>query len=126
MSLRISIRVPTGEVSTIRERLRQTISASRSQLVQSATNAALTDIVESVPVQSGRTKAEWQSEQARVQDSRPTNLSDQISQQSATNTIDHVVYLEYGTSHMQPRSTVRSALARLQSAVQSMFRLGNS
>ena len=126
MSLRISIRVPTGEVSTIRERLRQTISASRSQLVQSAINAALTDIVESVPVQSGRTKAEWQSEQARVQDSRPTNLSDQISQQSATNTIDHVVYLEYGTSHMQPRSTVRSALARLQSAVQSMFRLGNS
>lgn len=125
MSIPISIRIPSGEVDSIRQRLQQRIADARSQLVQSATNAVLTDIIEHVHVQSGQTRQEWESEQARIQGTLPVTPSQHVSQQSVTNTVDHVVYLEYGTSHMQPRSTVRPALAKLQSWVQSMFRLNN-
>jgi hypothetical protein len=125
MSIQVTVRVPAGEVAAIRERVQQRIHAARSQLIQLATTAVLTDVIDSVPVQTGEARSGWQSEQARVQATQPTNPSEHVSQQSATNTVDHMVYIEYGTSRMQPRSTVRPALARLGATVASMFRLGN-
>ncbi len=125
MSIQISIRVPAGSVSAIRGRVRQRIAAGRSQLVQSATNAALTVITDSTPVQTGTARGGWESERDRIAGSQPISLSEHVSHQSATNSVDHIVYLEYGTSRMQPRATVRTVLARLESAVHSMFRLGN-
>ena len=125
MSIQISIRVPAGELSAIRERVQQRITAARSQLVQVAINSALTEIIDSVPVQTGEAKSGWQAEQARVGGSSPVSPSEHLSEQSATNTVDHIVYLESGTSRMQPRSTVRPALARVEAMVHSLFRLGN-
>lgn len=125
MSIPISIRVSAGELSAIRERVRQRITGARSQLIQSAITTALTDIIESIPVQTGEARASWQAELNRVAGLPPASPSEHLSQQSATSSIDHVVYLEYGTSRMSPRSTVRPALARLESTVHSMFRWGN-
>ncbi|MFO1006143.1 MAG: hypothetical protein U0929_09300 [Planctomycetaceae bacterium] len=125
MSISISIRVPAGELAAIRDRVQQRITGARSQLVQSAISAALTDVIESIPVQTGEARAGWQGELNRVANSPAASSSEHISQQSATNTVDHIVYLEYGTSRMQPRSTVRPALVRLESTARSMFRWGN-
>jgi hypothetical protein len=125
MSIPISIRVPAGELSAIRERVQQRITGARSLLIQSSISAALTDIIESTPVQTGEARAGWQGELNRVGNSPAATPSEHLSLQSATNTVDHIVYLEYGTSRMQPRSSVRPALARLESSVRSMFRWGN-
>ena len=123
MPLQISIRVPTDAVSGIRERLQQSIDSARSEMVQSATQAALNDIIDSVHVQTGETRGQWQAELARIAASPPTSPAPQLSQQSATNEAPQAVYLEYGTVHMQPRPTAGPALSRLQSILSSFFRL---
>lgn len=125
MPLQLSLQVPTGAVDSIRDRLQRSITSSRSQLVQSATEEALTDIIESVPVRTGETQAEWQSELTRIAGSLPSSGSSDTSLQVATNAVEQMLYLEYGTSQMQPRSTVRSALIRLQARLQSLIRFSN-
>lgn len=109
----------------MRERLRQLVDSSRSQLVQAATEAALADIIETVPVKTGETRAEWQSELSRIESALPSNASVDTSRHAATNEAEQMLYLEYGTSHIQPRSTVRSTLARIQTQLQFLFRLTN-
>ena len=124
MPLQISIRVPSDVVSGIQERLQVKIDSARSEMVQIAINAALADVIDHVPIETGKTQEEWQSEFTRIQGSLPNNPSAHTSVQSATNGVPQVVYIEYGTSRMSPRSIVRTALAKLQTVVQSMFRLG--
>ena len=123
MPLQISIRVPTDAVSGIRDRLQQSITSAREQMVQSATQAALTEIIESVPVDTGETQRDWQAEQARIAAAPPNSPSEHLSQQTATNEAPQAVYLEYGTAHMPPRPTAGPALTRLQSILSSLFRL---
>ncbi len=71
MPLHISIRVPTDAVNGIRDRLHQSIDSAREQMVQSATQAALDEIVNNVPVDTGETQGEWQAEQTRIAASPP-------------------------------------------------------
>ncbi len=123
MPLQISIRVPTDAVSGIRDRLQQTITSAREQMVQSATSAALDEIAHNVPVETGETRGNWQAEQARIAGSPPSSPAPHLSQQSATNEAPQAVYLEYGTAHMQPRPTAGPALTRLRSILSSLFRL---
>ena len=125
MPLQISIRVPTSEINGIRDRLQQSIAAARSQLVQSATEAALTDIIQSVPVETGETKNEWEAELSRIEATLPSSSTADLSLQSASNRIEQMVYIEYGTAHMRPRSIVGSAFARLQARLSSLFRWAN-
>ncbi len=123
MPLTISLRVPADAVSGIRDRLQQSITSAREQLVQSATEAALDDIINRVPVDTGETQHDWQTEQARIAAAPPTSPSLHLSQQSATNQAPQAVYLEYGTVHMPPRPTAGPALTRLRSILASLFRL---
>lgn len=125
MTIQISIRVPASNIQELRTRWQETLIASRSDMVQEATQAALTEIINNTPIVTGQARAEWESEQARVASSPPSELSAHVSLQTANNSLDHVVYLEYGTRHMAPRSIVRSALAQVESAVPSLFRLSN-
>lgn len=122
MPLQVSIRVPAQEVARIRDRLQQSIASTRSQLVQSATQAALTDIIDSVPIQTGETKREWQSESSRIAASPPRSPSAHLSVQSATNQAEQMVYIEYGTAHLRPRRIVGAAFARLRARLSSLFR----
>ena len=123
MSIQISIRVPSRTISSIRSRWQQQVDSARAQLVQTALSATLSEVIDTVPVETGRTRDEWQSELARVQSSLPNSGSPNISLQAATNGVEQVVYIEYGTKHMPPRSPVRNALAHLQSQIQSLFHL---
>jgi len=125
MTFHISIRVPSGVVSSIRSRMTPRVAAARTQLVQSAMTTALADIIDHIPVETGAARADWQAEQARMQSSPPSSASEHVSTQAAINNIDHVLYLEYGTTRMRPKPTVQPALARLQSLVQSMFQFSN-
>ncbi len=123
MPLQISIQVPTDAVSGIRDRLHQSIASAREQMVQSATESALTEIIERVPVETGQTRGTWQAELARIAASPPSSPSNHLSQQTATNQAPQVVYLEYGTAHMPPRPTAGPALDRLRSILALLFRL---
>ncbi len=123
MPLQVSIRVPTDAVSGIRDRLQQSITSAREQMVQFATSTALDDIINSVAVDTGETQGDWQTEQARIAASPPNSPSPHLSQQSATNQAPQAVYLEYGTAHMPPRPTAGPALNRLRSTIASLFRL---
>ena len=123
MPLQISIRVPTDAVNGIRDRLHQSIDSAREQMVQSATQAALDEIVNNVPVDTGETQGEWQAEQTRIAASPPSRPAPHLSLQSATNQAPQAVYLEYGTAHMPPRPTAGPALTRLRSILASLFRL---
>ncbi len=123
MPLQISIRVPTEAVNGIRVRLQQSIASAREQMVQSATAAALDDIINSVPVDTGETQSDWQAEQARIAAAPPSSPAPHLSLQSATNEAPQAVYLEYGTAHMPPRPTAGPALTRLRSILSSLFRL---
>lgn len=125
MPLQISVRVPSHTVSGIRDRWQQSVASARSQMVQSATEVALVEIIETVPVKTGETQAEWQSELTRIVGTLPSSGSPDTSLQAATNAVEQMLYLEYGTSQMQPRSTVRSALSRLRTQLHSLFRLTN-
>lgn len=107
----------------MRSRWPQQVAAARAQLVQTALSAALSEVIDNVPVATGRTREEWQSELARVRSTLPHSGSPNTSVQAATNGVEQVVYIEYGTTHLQPRSTVRNALVQLQSRIRSLFRL---
>ena len=123
MPLQVSIRVPTDAVTGIRDRLHQSIASAREQMVQSATQAALTDIAQSVSVDTGETQGQWQAELARIAASPPSSPAPHLSLQSATNQAPQAVYLEYGTTHMPPRPTAGPALTRLRSILSSLFHL---
>ena len=123
MSIQITIQVPSGAISSLRSRWHQQVDSARAQLVQTALSGALSEVIDTVPVETGRTRDEWQSELARVQSSLPSSGASNTSQQAATNAVPQVVYIEYGTTRMPPRSTVRNALAHLQSRIQSLFHL---
>ena len=123
MPLPLSIQVPPSTVSGIRDRLHQSIDSAREQLVQAATQAALDDIAQNVPVETGETRTEWQAELARIAASPPSSPAPHLSLQSATNPAPQAVYLEYGTVHMQPRPTAGPALTRLRSILASLFHL---
>ena len=125
MPFHITIRVPTGVVSSIRSRMTPRVASARSAMVQSAMTTALADIIDNIPVETGAARADWQAEEARIQSSPPSSSSEHVSTQSAINNVGHVLYLEYGTTRMQPRPTVQPALARLQSTVPSMFQFSS-
>lgn len=122
MPLQVSLRIPTGEVSRIRERLHQSVASARSHLVQSATQMTLTEIIDSVPIETGETKREWESERSRLAAAPPSSPSAHQSLQSATNYAEQMVYIEYGTAHLRPRHIVSSAFARLRTRLSSLFR----
>ena len=123
MPFHISVQVPLDSLNGMRDRLQQTIASARSEMVQSATQAALDDIINSVPVETGETRGNWQAEQARIATALPTSPSEHISQQTATNEAPQAVYLEYGTTRMPPRPTAGPALTRLRSLLASLFHL---
>ena len=121
MSLSVSIRVPEGALTSLRDRLHQQVASSRSQMVQSATEAALTTIIETVPVRTGETQGEWQTESDRVRSTPPSSPSEHTSLQTAINRVEQMIYIEYGTTHMAPRGIVRSTLSSLLTQIRSFF-----
>lgn len=123
MALTVKFELPTGESGMIVQRLREKVQSARQELVRSSMTTILTDISDNTPFETGAARRGWQEEMTRLQSSPPTSLSAESSVQSATNAIEHVVYLEYGTSRMPPRHIVRSGIERLRAALPSLFRL---
>ncbi len=118
----LHIEVPTGQLEAIRSRLTLTIHAARQRLVQEAAQAVITQVANSVPVETGETRDAWQAEGSRVA-ATPPAATGHSSSLSASVSVDQMLYIEYGTSRMQPQAPVRNALADVQPLLSSMFRL---
>lgn len=143
MNLRIEI--DDAATSALRELAADQLPRARSQMVTNAATQVLEAIAENHPVRTGRARAAWSSalgqlggqptfpgsDPAAIAEGRgrgSASVSDDGDRTlaSATNSVDYIPFLEYGTSRMAPRATVRRSLAALASQIAALFSLSET
>lgn len=143
MKLRIEI---DGQASrSLRNLAQRRLPESRKNMVRSATWRTLQQVIESHPVDTGRSAGAWSAALEQLGGGSPasgrgrdpaaivegrrqgsatlTEGADQ-TETTATNSVKYIAFLEYGTSRMAPFTMVRSALRATASTVARLFTLG--
>jgi hypothetical protein len=142
--MQIEFRLEGDAVERIRDLAGEPVDLARQTLSEQALRAALTQIVASNPVETGRSRGAWVESLEQLggtpaagwEGSQPTAveegrrqgqlLSQQLSGRtvlSAVNGVSYVRYLEYGTSRMAPFAMVRRSLRSLVPRLGDWFRL---
>ena len=102
---------------------RQSIPRARQHLIEEVMRRALVQTIEHNPIRTGRSRQAWEAclEQigggAAGEGTVQNSNTDETTTIEATNNVNYVPYLEYGTSHMAPFAMVRDALAAVQGDV---------
>lgn len=142
MSIHVEVRGRTA--AQLRELAEAPLNSARENLVRESMISALQTVVERNPVRTGQARAAWVQSLEELGGTAPagwegpqgTGVStgrglgmlsvdegDETSRIEATNAVDYIAYLEYGTSKKAPFAMVRSALHQLRSRLSSFFRL---
>ena len=134
--------------NTLRERINElsneTLPQRRQELIQQAMREGLAHIIETNPVDTARSRAAWvrsleqlgatpppgwqgphpsEIEAGRKRGRLQTAQSDSTSECIATNSVEYIPFLEYGTSKMAPFAMVRRALTTIERRLPEWFRL---
>lgn len=140
--MQIRVHLDRDAARRLRERAQRDLPRSRRQLVEESLTSALQQIIETHPVETGRSRAAWEAAlsqataggasseggppRGRAGGSREGRLTvydgGDITEASATNSVAYVPFIEYGTRRSAPRAIVRRALARLVQRIRRGFR----
>lgn len=140
----IDVEVHGRTAAQLRELAEAPLKSARENLVRESMISALQTVVERNPVRTGRARAAWVQSLEELGGTAPAGWEgaqatgvatgrslgmlsiddgDETSQIEATNAVDYIAYLEYGTSKRAPFAMVRSALNQLKSRLASFFHL---
>ncbi|WP_437186941.1 hypothetical protein SH668x_000312 [Planctomicrobium sp. SH668] len=142
--MRIEIDVTGDAPERIRELAQQSASEARERLIEDAMALTLTSVIMRNPVDTARSRAAWVqsleelgrvppagwegphpiavSEGRRLGTLKKMDSTD-VTQINATNSVDYVRFLEYGSSRTAPFAMVRAALQRITHSLSHLFRL---
>ena len=124
--MRIQITTDDTLIQKFRDHAASTVPSARRLLADRLRQEALADLTRETPVRTGRLQQGWiaaATGQGSEGTSREADLAGR-SHRAATNQVDYVGYVEYGTSRMAPRRLARAALSRVRRLAAVLFRLG--
>jgi hypothetical protein len=141
--MRITVQIDRDGIERLRDLAQDEVPDARRRMVERGMEAALESTIQLNPVETGRSRGAWKAALDRLQGesqgaiSASGPIAEGMSQGSlerqqesnttmisATNAVNYVPFLEYGTSRMSPFQMVRRSLAAVRSVIASWFQLG--
>ena len=142
--IQLDIQITGDAAERIRELASTQLATSRKRMVQQVSIASLQAIILATPVDTARARAAWVQALEQLggtppagwEGAQPTETdsgrrhgqlifvdTDNLSSATATNSVNYVNYLEYGTSRMAPFAMVRRGLQNSRSTPAFLFQL---
>ena len=136
--MRVHVQVEGGD--RLRDLVRYRVPDARRQMVERGMEATLESTIELNPVDTGRSRAAWKAALDQLRGSANTGVSaegpigegtargslthehdETTTDLAATNAVNYVPFLEYGTSRMTPYQMVRRSLAMVRGVIGRWF-----